>query len=121
MKTIESLEVARKKETSFDELGVNRTFFWAYVYSREAETETVDFSEVIWERDIPMIIQACHRFEIKAITISCGMSSMAQTIWEFEKHGCKLAGMTEVNGRFEDWKTGARERKPAFLIEIAPA
>jgi len=121
MKHIESLEGARGKKISFDDLGVNHPFFWAYTYSREAETDILDFSDVVWEKDIPQIIELCRRFEIDRFTISCPMSSMAETIWEFEKHGCKLVGMREVNTRFDDWKTGVRERKPAFEIQIFPA
>ena len=30
MKTIESLEAALGKEITFEELGVHRTFYWAY-------------------------------------------------------------------------------------------
>ena len=121
MKTIDKLEAARGTETTFEELGVDRTFFWAYTYSCEAETEILDFNDVIWERDIPQIIESCRRFEINRFTISCGMSSMAETIWELEKHGCCLIGMTEVNTRFNDWKTGQRQRKPAFELRVLPA
>jgi len=118
MKHIEKLDATRGTKITFEELGVDRTFFWAYTYSCEAETEILDFNDVIWERDIPQIIESCRRFEINRFTISCGMSSMAETIWEFEKHGCRLIGMREVNGRNTDWQTGLRERKPAFEIEI---
>ena len=121
MKHIESLDAAQEKETSFEELGVHRTFFWAYVHSHEAEAETLDFEDVIWERDIPEIVESCRRFEINRFTISCGMSSMAETIWALEQHGCCLIGMTQVNTRFNDWKTGARERKPAFEVRVLPA
>ena len=121
MKTIESIEAARGKEITFEELGVHRTFYWAYINSCEAETEILDFNDVIWEQDIPEIVDNCHRFEINRFTISCGMSSMAETIWAFEKNGCCLIGMTEVNTRFDDWKTGQRGRKPAFEIRVLPA
>jgi hypothetical protein len=120
MRTIETLDAARAKEVTFEELGVNYTFFWAYTHSREADTETLDFEDVIWERDIPQIVESCRRFEINRSTISCGMSSMAETTWEFEKHGCCLIGMTQVNGRFTNWD-GERERKPAFEIRVLPA
>ena len=118
MKTIEALDAALGKEITFEELGVHRTFFWAYRNSREADTETLDFEDVIWEQDIPGIVESCRRFEINRFTISCGMSSMAETIWAFEKNGCCLIGMTEVNTRFDDWKTGQRGRKPAFEIRV---
>ena len=118
MKTIELLEAALGKEITFEELGVHRTFYWAYRNSREADAETLDFDDVIWEQDIPGIVESCRRFDIKRFTISCPMSSMAETIWELEKHGCKLVGMTRVNGRFDDFRTGERETKPAFEIDI---
>jgi len=120
MKTIEALEAARGKEITFEELGVHRTFYWAYINSCEAETEILDFNDVIWEQDIPEIVDNCHRFEINRFTISCGMSSMAETIWGFEKNGCCLIGMTQVNTRFTDWE-GKRGMKPAFEIRVLPA
>ena len=120
MKSIEMLDAARGKQITFEELGANHTFFWAYTNSREAEAETLDFEDVIWEKDIPQIVDSCRCFGINRFTISCKMSSMSETIWEFEKHGCKLLGMAMVNGRFKDWQTGEREKKPAFEIRVLP-
>lgn len=120
MKRIEELDAAQGKEITFEELGTNRTFYWAYRNSHEAETEILDFEDVIWEQDIPEIVENLRRFEIDRFTISCGMSSMAETIWAFEKNGCCLVGMTEVNTRFTDWE-GKRGRKPAFEIRVLPA
>ena len=117
MKHIEKLDAALEKETTYGELGCHRTVFWAYRNSLEAETETLDFDDVIWEQDIPEIVESLRRFEINRFTISCGMSSMAETIWGFEKSGCCLIGMAEVNTRFKDWE-GKRGRKPAFEIRV---
>ena len=55
MKTIESLDAAWK--VTFEELGVHRAIYWAYRNSREADTETLDFEDVIWEQDIPGIVR----------------------------------------------------------------
>ena len=121
MQAIEMLDTAKDKKMTFDEFGVNRTFYWAYVYSKEAEAETLDFGDVIWDYDIEPIIEACRRFGIETITISNTFSGLPETIWGFEERGCKLIGMTMVSSRFTDWKTGEHEMKPAFLIEIASA
>ena len=118
MKTIDTLDTAREKEMTFEELGVNRTFYWAYMYSKEAEAETLDFADVIWDYDIEPIIEACRRFGLETITISNTFSGLPETIWGFEERGCKLTGMTKVRSRFTDWKTGEHEMKPAFLIEM---
>ena len=113
-----ALDAAKKRDVTFAELGIERSTFLAYRYSHEAETEILDFNDVIWEKDIPAILADCRRFEINRFTISCAMSSMADTIWELQKHGCRLVGMTRVNGRFDDYRTGARETHAAFEIEI---
>jgi len=120
MKTIELLEAARGKEITFEELGVHRTFYWAYHHSHEADTEILDFDDVVWEQDIPGIVESLRRFGINRFTISCEMSSMSKTIWAFEKNGCCLIRMTEVNTRFTDWE-GKSGRKPAFEIAVLPA
>lgn len=120
MKTIEALEAARGKEITFEELGVNRTFYWAYRNSREADTETLNFEDVIWEQDVPDIVESCRRFEINRFTISSRMSSMAETVAEFEKNGCRLVGLTQVPSRFTDWEE-KNKLNPAFEIKILPA
>ena len=117
MKHIEKLDAAQGKEITFEELDCNRTFYWAYRNSHEADTEILDFDDVIWEQDIPGIVESCRRFKIKRFTISCSMSSMAETIAEFEKNGCYLIGMAQVNTRFTDWE-GKRGIKPAFEVRV---
>ena len=49
------------------------------------------------------------------------MSNLAETLAEFQKQGCRLIGMTEVNTRFDDWEFGQRGIAPALEIEVLPA
>ena len=51
MKRIAALDAAIGKELTFEEPGVGRTFYWAYRHSHEADTEILDFDDVIWERE----------------------------------------------------------------------
>ena len=124
MKRIAALDAAVGKEITFGELGVCRTFYWAYRNSLDAGTDDLDFEDVIWEQDIPDIVENCRRFEIKRFTISSRMSSLTETIAEFEKNGCRLIGLTQVPSRFTettaDWEE-KRRINPAFEIKILPA
>lgn len=43
---------------------------------------------------------------------------MVKTIAEFERHGCRLQGMTEINSNMESWETGEKERIPAFKMAM---
>jgi hypothetical protein len=123
MKHIEKLDAAREQEITFGELGVHRTFYWAYQNSHEAENEVLNFDDVVWEQDVPAIVEDCRRFGINRFTISCGMSSMAELIWTFEQHSCCLIGMTQVNSRFTETTADWEEKRrllPAFELRVLP-
>lgn len=120
MTRIEILDKAAEKETRYSETGVNPTFGAAYFYSIEAENDLINFAEVIWDYDIDPILEDCKKFGITQFTISSTFSSLIATIAEFEKRGCHLAGLTEVNDRYGmDWDTGKRRQLPAFKMVVA--
>lgn len=118
MKHIELLDIAAENKQRFEEIGVNRTFGAAYFAALESGNELPDFNEVIWEDDIEAILDDCRRFGFQQFTISSTFSSLTQTIAEFIRLGCRLEGMTEVNARYNDWRTGKKEIRPAFLLSL---
>jgi hypothetical protein len=123
MKRIEILDNAEANGIRYSEIGVNSTFGAAYFYSLEAGNELINFGEVIWAYDIDEILENCRRFGIESFTISSTFSSLILTIAEFQKRGCKLEGLIEINSRFDDWNAGMKgerrkERIPAFKISL---
>lgn len=124
MKEIEILEEAATKGTRYSENNVNSTFGAAYFYSKEAGNDLINFAEVIWDHDIDKILENCRRFEITEFTISSTFSSLIITLAEFEKRGCKLQGLVEINSRHDDWKAcfegeSRKERIPALKISLS--
>ena len=118
MKHIEVIDKAAEKNKRFEEIGVNRTFGAAYFTALESGNEQLDFDEVIWDEDIEAILEDCKRFGVKQFTISSNFSSLTKTIARFLELGCSLDGMTRVNARFNDWSTGKKQIRPAFLISL---
>lgn len=117
MKRIKLFERAIKEEAdSLANYGINGTLFWAYRNSIDAENDKIDFGEVIWEREIEEIAEFLKANEIYEFTISSTFSSLITTLAEFEKHGFKMAGLTEVNARYTDFATGKRARVPAIRM-----
>ena len=62
--------------------------------------------------------------EIAEFTISSTFSSLIITLAEFEKRGCKLEGLVEINSRHDDWKAcfegeSRKERIPALKISFS--
>lgn len=124
MKKIEVLDKAAEVGTKYCDIKVNPTFGAAYFYSQEAGNDLINFGEVIWDYDIDEILENCRRFEITEFTISSTFSSLIVTIAEFEKRGCKLEGLVEINSRYDDWKScfegeTRKERIPAFKISLS--
>lgn len=119
MKKIEAFENAIANQVKdLRGIGINPTLFWAYRNSEEAENDRIDFSEVIWEEDIEAIAETFKQNDIREFTISSTFSSLINALADFEKHGFKMAGITEVNANYTDWQTGKRKRVPAVLMKL---
>ena len=96
--------------------GINATAFWAYRRSEDAGNDLIDFSEVIWDEDIDPIAETFRENGITEFTISSTFSGLIPTLAAFEKHGFKMAGITEVNASYTDWQTNQRARIPAIRM-----
>ena len=88
----------------------------AYWDSIEAGNETVNFDGVLWERLVGEMVAILRKSGIAHITITNGYSGLLEIIAEFERHGCRLVGMTTASTPRTDWETGEREVKPAAKI-----
>ena len=118
MKTIDKIEKVKNMNVLLEDVGINRTFYWAYIKTQETTNENLDFEDVIWESDVEGIIKNCKEFGLKEITISSRFSSLIDILAEFEKQGAKLAGLTKVTTRFYACGTNQPEIINALKIEI---
>lgn len=118
MKKINKIEEVKNKDVRLEDVGINRTFYWAYIRTQETTNEKLDFEDVIWENDVEGIIKNCKEFGLKEITISSRFSSLIDILAEFEKQGAKLVGLTKVTTRFYSCGTNQPEIINALKIEI---
>ena len=119
MKRIEVLDKAAEVGTKYCDIKVNPTFGAAYFYSQEAGNDLINFGEVIWDYDIDEILENCRRFGITEFTISSTFSSLIETLAEFQKHGFKMAGLTEVNARYTAIGSDEKAKLPAIRIILS--
>ena len=120
MKKIDLFERAiTEQAASLKDYGINGTAFWAYRKSIDAGNDLIDFSEVIWDEDIEAIAETFAAAGITEFTISSTFSSLIPTLAAFDKHGFKMAGITEVNANYTDWMTNERARIPAIKMQKA--
>lgn len=119
MKNIELFERAIAEQfKSLAEHNINGTLFWAYRKSRDAENSLIDFSEVIWDNEIDEIATFLKDNDITEFTISSTFSGLITTLAAFEKHGYKMAGITEVKANYTDWQTNERAKAPAIRMAL---
>ncbi|MCH5185632.1 MAG: hypothetical protein J1F64_05840 [Oscillospiraceae bacterium] len=97
---------------------INHTAYEAVRNRREAGNKLLDFSETIWDRDVPEIIDTLMRMGETEFTISSNFSGLVKTLADFDKLGAKVAGMTEINANHRDRRTGELKRVPAILMRI---
>jgi len=120
MKKIEAFEQAiENKVKDLRAEGINPTLFWAYRESIEAENEKINFSECIWEHDIEDIANCLKENGILEFTISSTFSSLIETLAEFQKHGFKMAGLTEVNARYTAICSDEKAKLPAIRMILS--
>ena len=118
MKTIDKIEKVKNMNVLLEDVGINRSFYWAYIETQETKNETIDFSGSIGEDEVEGIIRNCKEFGLKEITISSRYSSLINVLAEFEKQGAKLIGLTQVKSRFYALGTNDYEVINALKIEI---
>ena len=92
--------------------GINRTLFWAYEMSVENNNDYLNFNDAIWTDDIAPIVEACKKYEIEEFTISSTCSGLTTTLADFEKHGCKVCGLTKANTGYKG------ETVPAIKLRV---
>ena len=116
MKKIEAFEKAIAENADLRTAGINPTAFWAYRKSIEADNQSIDFADCIWENEIEEIATCLKENDIYEFTISSTFSGLISTLAEFEKHGFKMAGLTEVNANYIDITTNKRAKIPAIRM-----
>lgn len=111
-------EIIRKtragEELSASEENVNTTLYWAYRSSKDRNLETLDFSDVIWDRDIPQILETLKAEGLEEFTISSTFSGLLETIWGFEQLGCRMEGLVQVRQPYDNFNEDTMEMEPAY-------
>lgn len=125
MKEIRKIEEIIKKakegiNTNLEEAGVNCTLYWAYRNSKEIGLKTIDFREVIWERDIEPIVTTLREAGYDSFTISGNFSGLLDTLWRLRDYGCRIGDLKKVEQRYTTYnrETKQDERAKEVGIEI---
>ncbi len=114
MNTIETLEnqIATREQINSSAL------LRAYINTQEAGNELLDFSEAIFDDDLPRLTEELDSIGVEEFTISVRQSDMQALLLALISQGWDLVGLTQVLERFTDF-AGNRSRVPAFHLRRA--
>ena len=110
-------ELIAKGGPDFAHSIINATFYFAYRDAIECGNETINFDEVIWTREIPIIAKALRESGMDEFTISSQCTDLIKTLAAFETEGCKIIGLTMVNASYADIQTGTNAIVPAIRLK----
>lgn len=96
--------------------GINPTMYWAYMKSHDSGNDILDFNDVIWEHDIQPIVDTCNKVGITDFTISSNFTGLLKTMYELNKRGFKVVGITEVRASYMDFEKQDKALIPAVYI-----
>ena len=92
--------------------------FQMYESAQDRGNEYIDLRDVIWDKDVPALIERLRKAGIQKFTFSSTWSSTVETAWLFIQNGCKVEGMTEINGTCQAFMSEEYERVPAYVFSI---
>ena len=72
--------------------------FTEYDLSRNCGNEILDITTGIWDRDVAETVAVMRENGIERFAFSTCVSRAAETAWLFQKNGCILEGLIEING-----------------------
>ena len=120
----EGMDVARvlynKVVASLEGLtGVDITIWRAYKVARDCGNEYLDLNDNISDEEVSELVVRMKDYGIEAFTFSSTWSSAVETAWLFQKAGCVLAGLVEINSQYKAFMSNEYEKVHGYLFKLS--
>lgn len=102
-----------------DEQGpIARRLFTEYDLSRNCGNELLDISTGMWDRDVPKMVAVMRENGIERFTFSTCVSRAMETAWLFQKNGCVLEGLIEINSHYGEHGSNQHRKAHGLLFRV---
>lgn len=88
-----------------------------YTSMKERGNIVIDLNDV-HENQVEEVAGILLKFGVKKFTFSSTWSSAVSAMWEFCQHGFIMAGMVQINGECQDFRTGEWKKAPAIVFTV---
>lgn len=109
----------QEAEEAFSGLkGAELRVWKAYESSMDRGNEYIDFDSVNCHDNIEHLVSCMKDYGIKAFMFSSTWGGAVETAWLFQKAGCKLAGLIEINSSCKAFMSDEYEKLHGYLFEL---
>lgn len=109
--------IYKQATAKLDGLSSTEKRIWsAYETARDCGNEYLDLNDTIRDDEVENLVACIKEYGIKAFTFSSTWSSAVETAWLFQKAGCTLAGLIEINSQHKAFMSDEYEKAHGYLF-----
>lgn len=90
----------------------------AYETAKDCGNEYLDLNDTIRDDEVEGLVACMKEYGIQAFTFSSTWSSAVETAWLFQKAGCTLAGLIEINSQHKAIMSDEYEKAHGYLFKL---
>lgn len=115
----EALALCQKALEPIEKLKGTELRIWkAYEASMDCDNMFIDFNEPISDEEARNLVTCMRDYGFDAFTFSSTWSGAAETAWVFQKAGCKLVNLIEINRSAKAFMRDECEKSHDYLFKI---
>ena len=111
--------IYKQATAKLDGLSSTEQRIWsAYETAKDCGNEYLDLNDTIRDDTVEDLVACMKEYGITAFTFSSTWSSAVETAWLFQKAGCTLAGLIEINSQHKDFRSDEYEKAHGYLFKL---
>lgn len=111
--------IYKQATTKLDGLSNTEKRIWsAYETAKDCGNEYLDLNDTIRDNEVEGLVTCMKEYGITAFTFSSTWSSAVETAWLFQKAGCILAGLIEINSQHKAFMSDEYEKAHGYLFKL---
>lgn len=111
--------IYKQATAKLDGLSNTEQRIWsAYETTKDCGNEYLDLNGTIRDDEVEGLVACMKKYGIEAFTFSSTWSSAVETAWFFQKAGCTLAGLIEINSQHKALMSDEYEKAHGYLFKV---
>ena len=111
--------IYKQATAKLDGLSSTEQRIWsAYETAKDCGNEYIDLNDTIRDDAVEGLVACMKEYGIEAFTFSSTWSSAVETAWLFQKAGCTLAGLIEINSHHKAFMSDEYEKAHGYLFKL---